>query len=74
MSYYHHQQTGQIIDDEDGQLIATMSDTATPEQAELIAMAPILLDLCERAFRALDWDYFPQLKDDIQDAMKRVTP
>ena len=43
MTYYHHQHTGQILDDEDGQIIATMSESATPQQAELLAAAPKML-------------------------------
>jgi hypothetical protein len=38
---------GQIYDPEDGQIIATISESATPEQAKLLAAAPAL-------FRALD--------------------
>jgi hypothetical protein len=74
MTYYHHTQTGQIIDEQDGQIIATTSDSATPQQAELLAAAPVLLALCERAFRALSWDDFPQLKDELKSAIERVTP
>ncbi len=73
MTYYNHQQTGQIIDEQDGQIIATISESATPQQAELLAAAPDLLNLCERAFRALDWDDFPQLKEDLQNAIERAT-
>lgn len=42
--------------------------------ARLIAAAPELLNLCERAFRALDWDDFPQLKEDLQNAIERAAP
>lgn len=73
MTYYHHQQTGQILDEEDGQIIANMSESATPQQAELLAAAPALLALCERSFRALNWDDFPQLKEDLQNAIERAT-
>lgn len=37
MTYYHHQQTGQIVNEQDGQIIATASESATPQQAELLA-------------------------------------
>jgi hypothetical protein len=56
MTYYHHQQTGQILDEEDGQIIATMSESATPEQAELLAAAPGM-------FAALQW-FDEQMRDD----------
>jgi hypothetical protein len=42
--------------------------------ARLIAAAPELLNLCERAFRALDWDDFPQLKEDLQTAIEKAAP
>ena len=72
MTYYHHQQTGQIIDEQDGQIIATTSDSATPQQAELLAAAPALLELCRRSLRALDEDSFPQLRDDLRAAIDRT--
>jgi hypothetical protein len=40
---YHHKD-GMIYDSEDGQTIATMSESATPEQAALLAAADSLLD------------------------------
>jgi len=42
MSYHH--KDGMIYDSEDGQTIATMSESATPEQAALLAAADSLLD------------------------------
>lgn len=48
MSWIHDRNTGEIIDAEDGQLIATTSGSATNEQANLLAAAPDLLKcLCE---------------------------
>ena len=41
--------------------------------ARLIAMAPNLLNLCERAFRALNWDDFPQLKEDLKNEIEKAT-
>jgi hypothetical protein len=40
----------------------------------LIASAPNLLNLCERAFRALNWDDFPQLKEDLKNEIEKATP
>jgi hypothetical protein len=42
MSYHH--KDGMIYDSEDGQTIATMSESATPEQAALLTAADSLLD------------------------------
>ena len=42
MSYHH--KNGMIYDSEDGQTIATISESATPEQAALLAAADSLLD------------------------------
>ena len=42
MTYKH--KDGMIYDPEDGQTIATMSESATPEQAALLAAADSLLD------------------------------
>jgi hypothetical protein len=42
MSYHH--KDGMIYDSEDGQTIATMNESATPEQAALLAAADSLLD------------------------------
>jgi hypothetical protein len=39
---YHHK-NGMIYDTDDGQTIATMSGSATPEQACILAAAPALL-------------------------------
>jgi hypothetical protein len=41
---YHHK-NGMIYDSEDGQTIATMSESATPEQAALLAAADSLLSV-----------------------------
>ena len=41
MKYAH--KDGMIYDPEDGQTIAAMSESATPEQAKLLAAAPDLL-------------------------------
>jgi hypothetical protein len=49
MSYEHHQQTGTIVDAEDDQVVATMSDSATPDQANLLAAALDLLEALEDA-------------------------
>lgn len=43
MSYHYNPKTGQIIDGEDGQVIATMSESATPEQAKILAASSVLL-------------------------------
>ena len=43
MSYQYHEALGEIIDAEDGQLIATTSVSCTPEQGNLLAAAPDLL-------------------------------
>jgi hypothetical protein len=45
MNYAH--KNGMIYDPEDGQTIATMSDSATPEQAALLAAAPDLLQVLQ---------------------------
>lgn len=68
---YHHKD-GMIYDPEDGQTIATMSESATPEQASILAAAPGLLELCRRSLRALDEDSFPQLRDDLREAIDQV--
>lgn len=34
--------------------------------------APDLLELCRRSLRALDEDYFPQLRDDLRDAIDKT--
>lgn len=48
MNWTHNRSTGEIIDAEDGQLIATTSASATEEQANMLAAAPALLKcLCE---------------------------
>ena len=52
MSYEHHQQTGTIVDAEDDQVVATMSDSATPEQANLLAAAPDLLEALQELLAA----------------------
>lgn len=54
MNYTH--KNGMIYDPEDGQTIATMSESATPEQAELLAAAPGM-------FAALQW-FDEQMRDD----------
>lgn len=41
--------------------------------AKLIATAPDLLDLCRRSLRALEEDLFPQLRDDLRDAIEQAT-
>lgn len=43
MTYEH--KNGMIYDPEDGQTIATMSTSATPEQAAILAVAPALLSV-----------------------------
>jgi len=63
---------GQIYDPYNGQLIATMSKSATPEQAAILTAAPNLLDLCRRSLRALDEDSFPQLRDDLREAIDKA--
>jgi hypothetical protein len=40
--------------------------------AALIASAPELLDLCERALRALHEDDFPLLREDIRKGMAKA--
>ena len=54
MTYEH--KNGMIYDPEDGQTIATMSDSATPEQAALLTAAPEM-------FAALQW-FDEQMRDD----------
>ncbi len=51
MTYRH--KDGMIYDPEDGQTVATMSESATPEQAALLAAAPGLLEALKRI---VDWD------------------
>lgn len=68
---YHHKD-GMIYDTEDGQTIATMSESATPEQASILAAAPALLDLCRRSLRALDEDSYPQLRDELAAAIQQA--
>lgn len=68
---YHHKD-GMIYDTEDGQTIATMSESATPEQACILAAAPALLELCRRSLRALDEDSYPQLRDDLREAIDQA--
>ena len=57
--------------------ICTMDEDWTPEllaaNARLIALAPDLLDLCERSLRALSEDDFPSLRDDLREAIRRAT-
>ena len=48
-------------------------DAETEANARLIAASPALLTLCERSFRALNWDDFPQLKEDLQNAIEKAT-
>ena len=38
----------------------------------LIAAAPIMFNLCQRALLALDEEYFPQLRDELRDVIKHV--
>lgn len=40
--------------------------------AALIAASPALLDLCRRALRALDEDSYPQLRDDLREAIDKA--
>lgn len=40
--------------------------------AALIEIAPKLLDLCRRALRALDEDSYPQLRDDLREAIDKA--
>ena len=40
--------------------------------ATLIAASPALLDLCRRALRALDEDSYPQLRDDLREAIDKA--
>jgi hypothetical protein len=40
--------------------------------ARLIAASPALLDLCRRALRALDEDSYPQLRDDLREAIDKA--
>ena len=56
MTYTFHEPTGEIIDD-DGQVIATLSDNALPEQGEALvraynndgeAMRKVCLSVCQR--------------------------
>ena len=43
---------GQIYDPEDGQTIATISESATPEQAKLLAAAPALFNALQQLTEA----------------------
>lgn len=75
MTYYHHQQTGQIIDEEDGQIIATMTYSATPEQAELLAAAPALfraLDLLIGAAEQHSMSNDPDIKKELTEARAAI--
>ena len=57
--------------------ICTMDEDWTPEilaaNARLIASSPALLELCERALRALSEDDFPGLRDDLRAAITQAT-
>jgi hypothetical protein len=44
----------------------------TQSDAALIEAAPMLLDLCRRALRALDEDSYPQLRDDLREAIDKA--
>jgi hypothetical protein len=59
------QKDGVIYDPEDGQTIATMSESATPEQAALLAAAP------EQAARVLELEN--QLED-LKDTLYQCLP
>lgn len=74
MTYKINPSTGQIFDPQDGQIIATMHESATPEQGALLAISPILLQLCQRALLALYEDEFPQLRQDLREAIGKATP
>lgn len=53
-----------------------LRDVSINEQkanASLIAAAPALLELCERALRALSEDDFPGLRDDLRAAITQAT-
>ena len=56
MSYEHHHQTGTIVDAEDDQVVATMSDSATFDQANLLAAAPDLLEVLKSYSLPIDTD------------------
>lgn len=45
---------------------------AFESNARLIAASPALLDLCRRALRALDEDSYPQLRDDLREAIDKA--
>jgi hypothetical protein len=47
-------------------------DDETKPNAQLIAMSPALLELCRRSLRALDEDSYPQLRDDLREAIDQV--
>ena len=53
-----------------------LRDVSINEQkanACLIAIAPELLDLCERSLRALSEDEFPSLRDELRTAIAQAT-
>ena len=62
MSYQYHEPLGEIVDAEDGQLIATTSASCTPEQAVLLAAAPDLLAALE--YVVLDLELRAKLGDE----------
>lgn len=53
-------------------LAAAELDRARADLIEQTENAPDLLDLCRRAFRALDEDFFPQLRDDLRAAIEQA--
>lgn len=72
MSYSYNEALGEIIDLDDGQLIATASASCTPEQARLLTAAPELALLCERCLLALDEDCFPMLRERIRQVLRSL--
>jgi hypothetical protein len=66
---------GQIYDPEDGQTIATMSESATPEQAKLLAAAPALfraLDLLIGAAEQHSMSNDPDIKKELTEARAAI--
>ena len=45
----------------------------TYDYAKVLTAAPRMLDLCERALRALEEDLFPNLRQELRDVISQAT-
>lgn len=81
----YHYKDGMIYDPEDGQTLATMSESATPEQACILAAAPGLLAALEAFTETMEglpasdethlrvWDRYHEAKQAIKQAKGAAT-